>query len=132
MNRNPRVIVIEDEAHIARLLEFVLTRNGYDVQVAGTGTDGLRLFGQSTPDAVLLDLNLPDMTGAEVLAAVRASPQTANTPVIILSAHTFDYDTAVAAEDGRTVRIPKPVAPSRLLDCLNDFGLVAPVTTEVA
>ncbi|MDZ4799390.1 MAG: response regulator [Bryobacteraceae bacterium] len=130
MNRVPRVLVVEDEAHIARLLQFVLTRNGYHVDVAHTGMAGLQKAQDCPPDAVLLDLNLPDMPGADVLAALRRDPNTEDTAVIILSAHAFDYGLDPALRSGRTIQCGKPVAPSRLLDSLAEFGLSVPAATK--
>lgn len=130
MNATPRVLVIEDEAHIARLLQFVLTRNGFKVDVAHTGAGGLQSAESRQPDAVLLDLNLPDMPGAEVLAALRKDPKTCEAAVIILSAHAFEYGLDPALRDGRTVQCAKPIAPSHLLECLANFGLTAPLAAK--
>ena len=127
MSPVPKILVVEDEAHIARLLQFVLARNGFEVATAQSGATALEVVRSSPPAAVILDLNLPDMSGTEVLAQIRQDPKANTAAVIILSAHAFDYGLDLALLDGRTVRCAKPVAPSRLLECLADFGLTAPV-----
>jgi DNA-binding response OmpR family regulator len=130
MNRVPRILVVEDEAHIARLLEFVLRRTGFEIEVALTGGAALRSLQREAPDAVLLDLQLPDMGGAEVFSAIRARAESRDAAVIILSAHTFEYGADQSFRDARTVYCPKPVAPSRLIECLSAFGLSAPVAAK--
>ncbi len=82
-NRETRVLVIEDDPTLARALLINLRARGFDAHTAATGGDGLSVLRSVLPDVVLLDLGLPDMDGADVLAAVRRWNQV---PVVVLSA----------------------------------------------
>ena len=77
------VLVVEDEAHIAQLLQLYLEKEGYAVTVAGDGEQGLAKFRAIGPDLVLLDLMLPKLDGWAVCRAIRAE---SNTPIIMLTA----------------------------------------------
>ena len=75
-----RILVVDDDLHIGNLLEEILTREGYAVSRAYSGTEGLLLADQAQPDLVLLDLMLPGLSGEELL------PRLEGVPVIVLSA----------------------------------------------
>jgi CheY-like chemotaxis protein len=84
---SPRVLCVEDSEPNFRLIENVLKdRPGTDLVWAETGQRGLEMAGDQTPQLVLLDLDLPDMHGSEVLERLQAEPATAHTPVIVISA----------------------------------------------
>lgn len=80
-----RIIVIEDNVMAANLYQTVLTREGYQVEVASDGEAGLAAIARSSPDLVLLDLMLPKVDGFEVLRRIRATPDLVGLPVIITS-----------------------------------------------
>jgi CheY-like chemotaxis protein len=120
-----RVLVVEDERHIARLLEFILTKSGYRVKIANDGATALARLDDFAPEAVLLDLFLPDMSGNEILERIRVHPACFDCGVIVLSAHTFELESRSLDPTGRTVQCSKPIAPSHLLQKLSEFGLPA-------
>src|SRR3954451_3812429 len=78
-----RVLLVEDEATLAQSIELMLRSERFEVGLAALGEDGLKLAGLRAHDAILLDLNLPDMSGYDVLRSLRHSNIT--TPVLILS-----------------------------------------------
>ncbi|MDQ2717550.1 MAG: ATP-binding protein [Chloroflexota bacterium] len=80
-----RILVVDDESDIAHLLQHTLAGAGYEVIATGTGAGALELAQTIQPDLITLDLNLPDMYGLTVLAALKAETTTANIPVIILT-----------------------------------------------
>lgn len=80
-----RILVVDDEELVRRLLQRLLEREGYDVEVASSGEEGLERARARTPDAVLLDTFLPGMSGPDVCRALRRDPSTASTPVLMLS-----------------------------------------------
>lgn len=85
--RNPRVLCVEDSEPNFRLIENVLQeRPGTDLVWADTGEKGLAMARAETPQLVLLDLDLPDIHGSKVLEGLRMHPETAQTPVIVISA----------------------------------------------
>jgi DNA-binding response OmpR family regulator len=117
--RNPkRILVVDDERHIARLLEFVLERRGYAVKVAHDGASAIRMVRDFRPETIILDLVLPDMSGRDVLDAIRAHPQSSDCGVIVLSAHTFELGTQMLDPSARTMQCAKPIAPSRLIETI--------------
>lgn len=81
-----RVLVIEDERHIARLVSSNLATVGHQVLVAHTGEEGLRLAAAHRPDLVMLDLKMPGMSGWEVLRTFRSSKELHDVPVILMTA----------------------------------------------
>ena len=120
-----RILVVEDERHIARFLQYVLEKEGYAVRVALDGHTALDVYAEFQPDGVVLDLVLPDISGTEILHTIRHDGSGRNPAVVVLSAHTFEQDADALDPGGRTVQCPKPIAPSRLLEKLREFGLSA-------
>jgi DNA-binding response OmpR family regulator len=120
-----RILVVEDERHIARFLQYVLEKAGFHVMVALDGKTAIGNIETFRPDGVVLDLVLPDIPGTEILQAIRRSETCGNAAVVVLSAHTFEHGADALDPGGRTVQCPKPIAPSRLLEKLRDFGLGA-------
>jgi two-component system response regulator ResD len=80
-----RILVVDDEELVRRLLQRLLEREGYDVEVASSGEEGLERARARAPDAVLLDTFLPGMSGPEVCRALRRDAATASIPVLMLS-----------------------------------------------
>ena len=80
-----RILVVEDEQHIAKFLQFVLTTGGYDVTLAYDGEDALAVFEQYHPDGVLLDLVLPGISGLDVLRQLRSNPSNSRLAILILT-----------------------------------------------
>jgi two-component system phosphate regulon response regulator PhoB len=81
-----RILVVEDEADIREVLDYNLKREGYDVGLASTAKDGLRLARERRPDLVLLDLMLPDGSGTELCKALQHDPATRGVRVLMLTA----------------------------------------------
>lgn len=121
----PRILVVEDERHIARFLQYVLEKAGFQVMVALDGKTAVSNIETFQPHGAVLDLVLPDIPGTEILKAIRGSATCGNAAVVVLSAHTFEHGVDALDPGGRTVQCPKPIAPSRLLEKLRDFGLHA-------
>lgn len=79
-----RILIIEDEENIARVLQLELQFEGYEAEMAHTGTDGLLKYREQKWDLVLLDIMLPEMSGLDVLKRIRSTES--HTPVIMLTA----------------------------------------------
>ena len=107
-----RVLVIDDEPQIQRLLRLSLEGAGYRVEVAGQGRLGLTLAAQWRPELVLLDLGLPDLPGAEVLAQLRGWTQV---PVIILTALDAESEKIAVLDAGADDYVTKPFNTGELL-----------------
>ena len=109
MSRVPRVLVVEDEQDIAALIKHALERSGdAEVEVAGSGDTALRAVREDAPDLVILDLNLPVVSGAEVCRVMRAHPQTAQTPIIMLTARTSEAERVAGLDLGADDYVTKP------------------------
>lgn len=123
MQAKAKVLVVDDERHIARFLEFVLKKAGYDVALAYNGEQALVAVEAFNPDVLLLDLVSPGLTGLEVLKRLRADAQYAKLVVMVLSARSFGEVPAELREAGANEHCPKPIAPSTLLRKLTDLGV---------
>ena len=107
-----RILVVEDESSFAEPLTYMLSKEGYDVGVATTGTAGLELFDRTGADLVLLDLMLPGMSGTDVCRALRSR---SNVPVIMLTARDSEVDKVVGLEIGADDYVTKPYSGRELL-----------------
>lgn len=131
--RQCNVLIVEDERHIARLLDHVLRKEGYGVRVTSDAEQALAAIAETTPDVVLLDLGLPGMSGLDFLRIIRQDSRWKDLVVIVLSAHWFQHDDQTLAEAGATAQCPKPMAPSKLIRKLRDCGMTAllPATADL-
>ncbi|MFO7610224.1 MAG: response regulator transcription factor [Candidatus Krumholzibacteriia bacterium] len=109
------ILIVEDEADIAELLEYNLERADYDPQSVGTGEEGLVQAREAEPDLVILDLMLPGLSGLEVCRRLKADPQTARIPVIMLTAKGEEEDIVAGFDAGADDYVTKPFRPKVLL-----------------
>jgi two-component system KDP operon response regulator KdpE len=107
-----RILVIDDEPQIHRFLRPALEAAGYVVERADTAAEGLRLAASRAPDAVLLDLGLPDLDGQELLARLRGFSAV---PVIVLSARDRELEKITALDAGADDYVEKPFGVGELL-----------------
>jgi DNA-binding response OmpR family regulator len=106
------VLVVEDEANIADLVDLYLSRDGYRVLKQGTGEGGLAALRDHRPRLVVLDVGLPDIDGLEVCRRIRA---TSTVPVIFLTARADEVDRVLGLELGADDYLTKPFAPAELV-----------------
>jgi two-component system KDP operon response regulator KdpE len=123
-----RILVVDDDPGLARALAINLRARKYDVDVAGTGADALRLAARSRPDAVILDLGLPDMDGTDVVAGLRAWT---STPIVVLSARQDQVDKVGALDAGADDYVTKPFGMDELLARLRAALRRAGATADV-
>lgn len=107
-----RVLIIEDESTLAASVRFHLEREGFDVDVALDGTQGLELFRRRRPDVVLLDLMLPGMSGMDVCRHIR---RTSDVPVIMVTAKDAEADVVAGLELGADDYVKKPFSMRELV-----------------
>jgi DNA-binding response OmpR family regulator len=110
-----RVLSIEDDAGIGQFLQAVLSANGFLVDVAPDGKEGLARAQRSQPDLIILDLLMPYKTGFEVLQELRNAPATRSVPVIILSSNNREEDVVKALNAGANDFIIKPFRARELV-----------------
>ncbi|YCH20398.1 response regulator [Pseudomonas sp. D1-3] len=119
MNSDSRVLIVDDNAATRYALRRRLERHGYQVLEAGTGCDGLALIRGDAIDALVLDVNLPDMSGFDIVRSLRAEPRTALLPVIHVSAASIQTgDIVTGLEAGADAYLVHPVDPDVLLATL--------------
>lgn len=112
MNAPLKVLVIDDESQLRRLLRMALQGKNYDVTEADTGSLGLSEAAYRRPDVILLDLGLPDMDGMEVLKKLR---EWSDTPVLVLSVRDQEGVKVAALENGADDYVTKPFSSAELL-----------------
>jgi two-component system alkaline phosphatase synthesis response regulator PhoP len=104
-----RVLVVEDEQDIAELVKHALERDGgMDVQIVGAGDTAVRVAGEQIPDLVVLDLNIPALSGIEVCRMLRSRPATKDVPIIMLTARGSESDRVIGLDVGADDYITKP------------------------
>jgi len=108
----PRILVIDDEPQMHRFLGPALTAAGFEALRADTGEVGLRMIAASAPDAVVLDLGLPDMDGKDLLRAARAFYAG---PVIVLSAREREAEKIATLDLGADDYVQKPFGVGEFL-----------------
>ena len=125
-----RVLIVEDEPDIRDLLAHHLERDGYQVAKSRDGADALRQVKNSSPDLVLLDLMLPEMSGLEVCRRLRQDPATSALPIVMLTAKGEEVDRILGLELGADDYIVKPFSPkevvARVRAVLRRSGVGAP------
>ncbi|MEI8357305.1 MAG: hypothetical protein RL698_2077 [Pseudomonadota bacterium] len=109
-----KILVVEDEADIRELVRVSLEAEGFSVLEAADGDLGASLVRRERPAAVILDLMLPRMSGLDLCKRIRSNPETARTPVIMLTARTAEADKVVGLEMGADDYVTKPFSPREL------------------
>ncbi|PYE85757.1 response regulator transcription factor [Pseudoroseicyclus aestuarii] len=111
----PRVLLIEDEPNIVEALSFLLSRDGWTVQVYGDGAAAAERAAALRPDVVVLDVMLPNRSGYEVLRDLRAAAETRGIPVLMLTARGQAQDRERARDLGATDFMTKPFSNAEIL-----------------
>ncbi len=107
-----RVLVVDDEQSIRKVVEYALTEGGFEVLTASRGDDALEMMEKEPVDLVVLDLMLPGVEGMEVCRRIRA---TRNVPIIMLSARDDEVDKVLGLEMGADDYVTKPFSPRELV-----------------
>ncbi|MBM6820367.1 response regulator transcription factor [Clostridium saudiense] len=112
---NEKILVVDDEEHIAELISYNLTSNGYKVITANNGNDAVKLAVEEKPNLILLDLMIPGKDGYDVCKDVRSNSEIRNTPIIMLTAKSEELDKILGLELGADDYITKPFSVRELL-----------------
>jgi PAS domain S-box-containing protein len=114
----PRILVVEDDPDVAYLLHLMLTGSGYAVDTVSNGTAALEALQQSRYAAMTLDLMLPDISGLDIINQVRQQPETAELPIIVVSAKMEEGRLAINGDFAGIDWLAKPINEARMLDML--------------
>jgi len=117
----PVVLIAEDDEDIRDLISWKLEIAGYRTMHAGTGRDTLALAQEHRPDALVLDIGMPEMNGLTVCERLQDDPGTARIPVLILSARSQEADIARGYTVGADHYMTKPFSPNDLVDRVQDL-----------
>ena len=110
-----KILVVEDDPDIMRILMHTLSATGYQVVPAYGGEDALRKVKAQKPDLVLTDLAMPKISGVEVIATIKKDPETKHIPVIAVTAHVWDVLAQSAGQVGCDGYISKPFNTKQLV-----------------
>jgi len=110
-----KILIIEDDKHISKLLKYNLEKAGFDTWIAFSGEDALEILSRQFPDLIILDLMLPQMDGLEVCRLIRQDHKKKNIPIMMLTARGEEVDRIVGLELGADDYIVKPFSPREII-----------------
>lgn len=113
-----RVLLVEDEVNIYEAISFILSREGWDVSGHGNGATALSEVARAQPDVLVLDVMLPGRSGLDILRDLRAQPETAALPVLMLTAKGQSKDRDLALALGANAYLTKPFSNAEMVETL--------------
>ncbi len=116
----PMIVIVEDEPDTAEMFAEMMRLSGYRVRKCHGGTQGIELIAQHRPDAVILDIMMPDVSGLEVLRYMRRDPALQGIPVVVVSAKSMPMDIREGLRAGASVYLTKPVGFDELRNAVDD------------
>jgi two-component system cell cycle response regulator DivK len=119
--RQPTVLYVEDNEYNRKIVRQLLSRTGYRLVEASDGEGALDLVREPRPDLVLMDVQLPRMSGLDATRALRADPATADLPVIVVTSFALSGDDQRAMAAGASAYLAKPYIPRDLLAMIRKF-----------
>jgi DNA-binding response OmpR family regulator len=117
-----RVLLIEDEPNIIEAISFILSRDGWTVHTHTDGETANARLKSTPPDVVILDVMLPGRSGYDILRDLRADPETAHLPVLMLTARGQTRDRELAEKLGVNRFMVKPFSNAEVLDAIRDLA----------
>jgi DNA-binding response OmpR family regulator len=126
----PRILVVDDEISVRKLVSRLLLQEGFDVLTASSGGEGLKLIEKQKPALVILDFDLPDITGDKVYQMVRQNPRTQSLPILIMTGLATKGLSSRCLNEGADAYLAKPFDPDDL--CANVRALLRRSTAYVS
>lgn len=126
MAERKKILLIDDDPDFVEAVKVIVEKGGYDVTVAYDGQEGLEAVAADKPDLIVLDVMMPVMNGHEACAKLKANPETAKIPIILLTAvadrvTTSTYTHRDMLESEAEDYMPKPVEPQELLNLIKNW-----------
>ncbi len=116
----PKVLIADDERDVVELLKFHLLKEGYEVETAADGLEALQKAQALLPDAILLDLLMPELDGTAVAEMLRRFPSTSAIPIVMLTACHTDASRLIASNVGVNEYLTKPFSPREVMQCVRN------------
>ena len=116
-----KILVVDDEPNIVLSLEFLMGQAGYEVRTAETGDEALRVVAQERPDLVLLDINLPDISGYEVCQQIRANADWKAVKILMITAKGRVVEREKGLAMGADDYITKPFSAQEVVDTVAQY-----------
>jgi len=116
-----RVLLIEDEPNIIEAVRYILSRDGFTVDIHSDGATALEAVHKRDPDMVILDVMLPNRSGYDILRDLRAAARTEALPVLMLTARGQKKDREMASQFGASRFMTKPFSNSEVLECVREL-----------
>jgi DNA-binding response OmpR family regulator len=121
MRMGKKVLLIEDDSVSRKFMELILIKEGFEVITAVNGLEGLRKARTEAPNVLVLDVMLPGLDGFEICYRLRNDPETANLPILVLSAKSQESDKNSALQVGANAFLSKPVDRLVLINKVNEL-----------
>jgi DNA-binding response OmpR family regulator len=118
---NKHVVLVEDEINIAEAIRFLLSNEGWRVETLANGANAVEVIRKAAPDLVMLDVMLPGRSGFEILQDLRADPNCAGLPVLMLTARGQSRDREMAERAGVSRFMTKPFSNAEMLDAVREL-----------
>lgn len=115
-----KILVAEDDLDIARLIQFQLKLNGYEVTAVGDGAEAMKRARRDQPDLMLVDWMMPVMDGLQVITALKADPELKRIPVILMTARAQEHDVQAGLAAGATAYLVKPFQLEQLVQAIQE------------
>ncbi|HOK66020.1 MAG TPA: response regulator [Anaerohalosphaeraceae bacterium] len=115
-----KALVVDDEFHIVQVVAIKLRNNGFEVFTADNGSQAYQLACTHHPDIIVTDYQMPAMTGLELIEKLRKNPDTADTPVLLLTARGFAIDPQQKESLRVAACLSKPFSPREVLHCIEE------------
>jgi DNA-binding response OmpR family regulator len=125
-----RVLVIDDESIVGTVLRYAFQAEGHQTVVADSGREGIELARSGAPDAIVLDLMMPVVTGHDVLLLLREEEATKNVPILVLTAVTMSRERELSLSEGADMVMTKPFDPREVAQAVD--ALMMPGESAVA
>ncbi|MGD9809262.1 MAG: response regulator transcription factor [Deferribacterales bacterium] len=113
-----KVLIADDELRLRKVVSLHMKKSGFDIIEASNGLQAVKLAEEHSPDVIVLDVMMPEKTGLEACAELKANEKFANTPIILLTAMADSEDMKKGTDAGADAYLTKPFSPKELIDVI--------------
>lgn len=117
-----KILLVEDNEFNRKIVRDLLARQPYDLLEAHDGEAGVAAARRDKPDVIVMDVQLPKLSGLDATRAIRAEPETANIPIIVVTSFALSGDDKKAMDAGASAYLAKPYSPRQLLDTIRKMA----------